>query len=238
MLQSIKKMDGHRIRAVDGDIGWVKEFYFDDNEWTIRYLVADTGHWLPGRKVLIAPTAFDQPDWDFKKFPVLLTKEQVEKSPSIKEHMPVSREHEYELNEHYGWKIYWAQGPVIFNPAKVEPELEEYAGDFHLRSTNEITGYHIHACDGDIGHVEDFILEDDSWIIRYIVVDTRNWLPGKKVLFSPHWIKECNCHDRKICVDLLCKVIKGCPKYKHVTMLNREYEERLFDHYGQKKYWE
>jgi len=235
MLRSVKGLHGHEIHAVDGDIGYVKDFYIDDETWTIQYLVVDTGRWIPGKSVLISPEAFGKPDYEMKKFPVQLTKDQIKQCPCAEEHRPVAREHEFELNECYGWKIYWAQGPLILDPAKVEPELEEYEGEPHLRSISEVTGYHIHAKDGDIGHIEDFIFDDESWKIRYIEIDIHNLLPGKKVVFSPEWIEECNCHDKKVMMRVLAEDIKKSPGYHGLSSIDADYENRLFEHYGMKK---
>lgn len=244
MLRSMKELRGYKIRAKDGDIGKVVEFYFDDKGWTIRYLVADTGNWLPGRQVLIAPAAFHgQPDWKSETFPVILTKEMIKESPHISTDRPVSRQKELKLNRYYGWPIYWSLNPEGIPVGELPvaesgiPPTEEPEGDSHLRSSREVIGYHIQAKDGEIGHVDDFIVDDENWIIRYMIVDTRNWLPGKKVLVSPHWIEEVNWAEAKVHVDLTREKIKDSPEYDPAASVNREYEEILYDYYGRPKYW-
>jgi len=235
-------------------MGKVYEFYFDDESWTIRYLVADTGGWLSGRRVLISLAALGRPDWEKEILPVSITKEQVENSPSIDMDMPVSRQHERALHEHYKWPIYCGMdlhtaeaGRIAYDLYLAEQEekmrekskeqgWEEEEGDFHLRSTREVIGYHIHANDGEIGHVDDFIVDDEDWTIRYMVVDTRNWLPGKEVLVSLEWIDKISWGRREVYVDLRREVIKNSPEFDPSISVNRDYEDRLHDYYSRQKY--
>lgn len=247
MLRSSKSLTGYKIHAKDGDMGKISEFFFDDESWTIRYLVVDTGTWLAGRKVLLSPLfAMGKPDWKSKTFPVDLTKEQVKNSPDVALDKPVSRQHEIELSKYYGWRPYWSPGviagahPVIPVTPQTEQEKGDAAeekGDPHLRSTREVTGYNIHAADGEIGHVEEFIIDDESWIIRYLVVDTRNWLPGRKVVVSPAWVKKVSWGDEMVDIDLSRESIKDSPEYDPSTPINQQYEMRLYDFYGRPKYW-
>jgi hypothetical protein len=248
MLRSISEIFGYVIQARDGEIGKVHDFYFDDETWHIRYLVIDTGKLLPGRKVLIVPSAIAEPDWRSHILPVELTKDKILKAPDIDVDKPVSRQHEFELHKHYGWAPYWipfgAPGIGAVPPSPVEKEEEkekeskpEDESDSHLRSAKEVIGYHIQALDGEIGHVEDFIVEDIVQIIRYMVVDTRNWLPGKKVLIAPLWIEKFSWKDSKVFVDMLREAIKESPEFNPSEPVNRRYEERLYDFYGRPKYW-
>jgi hypothetical protein len=240
MLRSVKEFNGYTIQATDDKIGKVSEFYFDDEVWTIRYLVVNTGPWLFGRKVLITALALGQPDWGARLFPISLTKELVKTSPDIDLARPVSRQLEIMLHEHYDWQPYWwtiAQGAVPV-PTKIRKEVVKVAeGDPHIRSTNEIIGYHIAALDGEVGHVEDFIVDDETWVIRYMVVDTRNWLPGKKVLVAPTWIEKVVWAEEKVYVNLHRETIESSPAYNPSAPVNRAYEERLYDFYGRPKYW-
>lgn len=252
MLLSIKNLSNYKIEATDGSIGQVHSFLFDDQKWVVRYLVVDTGTWLPGRKVLIVPSALDKPEGQMEVFPVELTREQVKGSPDIDTEKPVSRQHEIELHEYYNWAQYWggAFGPVTTPYAPVVPgvskegEKEQPAGedakektDPHLRSTKEVLGYKIHAEDGEIGHVEDFIVHEDDWVIRYMVVDTRDWLPGRKVIVPPDWIKNISWADSEVFVNVTKEMIKSSPEFDPAAPVNREYEARLYDYYGRPKYW-
>jgi sporulation protein YlmC with PRC-barrel domain len=245
MLRSANELKGYKIIALDGEIGKVYGFYFDDHQWTIRYLVADTGTWLENKLVLISPHSLGKPKWQEKELLVSLTKKQIEESPDIDSDKPVSRQHEIELSNYYQWPNYWAgtsgyipaYGYIPPVPAPVTIEQEE--GDPNLRDIREVTSYSIHAIDGDIGHVEDFIIEDETWKIRYLVIDTRNWLPGgRKVIISLPWIEKIVWHESKVYVNLSRNKIKNSPEYDFSIPLVRKYEEELHKYYEKPEYWE
>jgi hypothetical protein len=249
MLRSLKELRDYILAAKDGHIGRTRDFLFDDTAWTIRYMVADTGTWLPRKKVLISPVSLGQPDWKSHLFQVTLTKKQIEKSPPLESDAPVSQEYERRWHEYYNWSPYWYGGGIWgagplpqgliegARPKGDKPAVVE-APAHNLRSTTEVMGYHIQAKDGEIGHVEDFIVDDASWAIRYMAVDTRNWIPGKKVLVAPTWITDIEWAEGKVHVDLTRKLMKNGPEYDPRTLVNREYEIRLYDYYGRPKYWE
>ena len=238
MQHSISSMIGYAIRATDGDLGKVDEFYFDEETWTIRYLVVETGNWLSGRKVLISPVAFGKPELESRTISAKLTCAQVRSSPDIDTERPIYRQHEVELHDYYRWP--WRGGyGGIFGTTPLPPsvaerlvEQEEHRDDPHLRSTRQVTGYHIHATDGEIGHVEDFIVDDEDWSVRFLVVDTRNWLPGKKVLLSPQWIKRVEWADSSVHFDLTREAVENSPEFDPSKAVDRNYEAYLYDHYG------
>jgi hypothetical protein len=253
MLRNVTSLKGFAIRARDGEIGTLDQFYFDDESWAIRYLVVNTGDWLGGRLVLVSPLALRQAEWESRRLDVALTKKQIEDSPPIDTHKPVSRQHEALYLGYYGYPYYWG-GPNLWGLASypagltVDREavtkgeaLRARAGkespDSHLRSTDEVTGYHIEASDGAIGHVEDFLVDDDTWAIRYLEVDTRNWSPGKKVLVSPHWLENVSWPDSKVYVDLTRETIQNGPEWSESQTVTREYENRLYDYYDRSPYW-
>ena len=248
MKRSVSHLVGGTVRAKDGDLGRVEEFYFDDHKWIIRYMVVDTRRWLQGRQVLISTAASKRPIWKSRVFPVNLTKKQVRSSPSIDTDKPVSRQHEAELHDYYNWPVYWGAGlepyagvgypvPTHFLPlATREREMSfEKPADPNLRSTRQVTGYYIQATDGEIGHVQDFIVDDETWAIRYVVVNTQNWLPGKKVLVFPAWISRVSWDKSKVLVDLSRESVKNSPAFDPSKPVSRGYEERLFDYYGRSK---
>lgn len=252
MLRSTKELEGYALEVRDGAIGHCRDFLFDDDWWVIRYMVADTGGWIPGRRVLISPVFLGDPNWGSRRFPVDLAKDQVENAPPLEEDQPVSRQHEMEMFRHYGLPFYWG-GDALWGlettPAELKARTESAApppqegvgeeeGDPHLRSVREVTGYHITAIDGEIGHVEDFILDDETWSLRYMVVDTRNWLPGRKVLVSPSWVEEFDWSEDLAVVSLTQEEIRESPPFDPGEPINREYEGRLFDFYGRPVYWE
>jgi hypothetical protein len=253
MLRNVTRLKGFTIRAMDGEIGSLDQFYFDDESWGVRYLVVNSGDWLGGRLVLVSPIALRQAEWESKRLDVALTKKQIENSPPIDTHKPVSRQHEALYLGYYGYPYYWG-GPFMWGPASypagltvdrvavTEGEaLRSRAGkespDSHLRSTDEVAGYHIEATNGEIGHVKDFLVDDESWAIRYLEVDTRNWWPGKKVLLSPQWIDNVSWPDSKVYVNLTRETIQNGPEWDASTTITREYENRLYDYYDWSPYW-
>ncbi|MCI0394457.1 MAG: PRC-barrel domain-containing protein [Chloroflexi bacterium] len=246
MLRGLDELRGYKVLATDDEIGQVDDFYFDDQYWTVRYLVVNTGGWLFGRRVLLSPTALGEPGWAERVLPVALTREQVEKSPAADLAKPVSRQYEMELHTYYGWLPYWAGYGSPIAPSAlgaypaaplVQEEPKRQEGDPHLQSVAEVSGYHIQATDGEIGHVEDFLAEDDNWFIRYMVVDTSNWLPGRKVLVSPSWVKAIRWSESEVVVDLKRETIKNSPEYDPSAEVNRAYEKKLHDYYGRRGYW-
>jgi hypothetical protein len=251
MLTKTTHLKGFVIRATDGEIGTVDQFYFDDETWAIRYLTVDTGDWLGGRIVLISPISVVHTDWQTKRLDVALTKKQVENSPDIDTHKPVSRQHEAEYLGYYGYPYYWG-GPYLWGPAfypmglaipttasteSMADRTRRESTDSHLRSTEAVTGYYIEAADGEIGHVDGFVVDDEAWAIRYIEVATRNWWPGKKVLVSPAWIERVSWEDLKVYVGLSRDAIQNGPEYVESMPITREYENRLHSHYGRPPYW-
>lgn len=251
MLIRAKDFKHFKLRARDGDIGKARELYFDDRHWTVRYLVADTGGWLTGRQVLLSPHALGGADVIDRVIPVALTKSQIEQSPSLATDQPVSRQYERHFYDYYGWPMYW-NGPLIWGPnqypwdatpmtmmeieAREEAQRHEDTWDPNLHSTRDVTGHHIQASDGEVGHVADFIIDDSTWSIRYLVVDTKNWLAGKHVLVSPQWIDRLSWEDAKVFVNLTRDQIKQSPEYTPHN-LDREYEAELYKHYDRPGYW-
>jgi hypothetical protein len=213
MLLNLKKICGHKLSATDGDIGHIKDFYFDDKTWAVRYLVADTGSWLTGRQVLLSPYALGRFDQDGKILPVCLTKKQIENSPPIETHRPVSRQYEDNYYRYYGWPAYW-QGGMAWGsseyPTMMPSSSSESLGvyeydrwdDLHLRSTKTVHGYQIEATDGPIGTVSGFMLDDKNWTIRDLVVETGHWYAGKEIMIAPGKIQRISYPESKVFVNL------------------------------------
>jgi len=245
MLSKAKTLKGYKLDSLDGEIGKVKEFYFDDRHWTIRYLVADTGNWLTGRQVLISPYALGAVVREEQHITIDLTKKQIENSPSLNSDKPVSRQFEEAYYGYYGLPVYWG-GPYMWGayPYVVRDREKwkeftqgEEAWDPHLRSTYDVSGHHIQALDGELGHVQDFIIDDETWAIRYLIIDTHNWWPGKKVLVSPQWIERVSWGESKVFVNLSRETIKQSPEYTEESLLTRDYEIGLHRHYNRQGYW-
>jgi hypothetical protein len=195
--------------------------------------------------VLISPYALVDVNNEQQNIAVHLTKKQIEDSPSLNSDMPVSRQFEEAYYGYYGWPTYWAASYMWGSYPSIVRDCEKWrasiqgekAWDPHLRSTQEVSGYHIQAADGEIGHVEDFIFDDETWAIRYLIIDTRNLWSGKKVLVSPQWIERVTWSDSKVFVNLSCEAIKQSPEYTEESLLTRDYETRLHRHYNRQGYW-
>jgi hypothetical protein len=236
MLRSIKKLYGDKLGASDGDIGQVKDFYFDDQSWVVRYLVADTGTWLTSRQVLLSPHAFGGLDQAGKVLRVNLTRKQIEDSPSIEWHKPVSRQYEEEYYRYYGWPYYWQGGglwgmsgfPILELPAKPLPDEQAVAtdpkretADAHLRSTQVVNGYHVKASDGITGHVCDFIMDDKIWAIGQLVVKTGHRFTGKEVLIPVGKIDRISYEDSTVFVNLTKAAVEQSPAH-HLAPFRRQ----------------
>ncbi len=244
MKRSVNSLVGYTIKAKDGELGKVSEFYFDDLTWSIRYLVVETGNWLNERKVLIPHSALGTTDWESKTFQVNLSMKQIRNSPDFESKKTVSRQHEIKLYTHYGLPVYWdsvfydgvGMGPYVpimeTIPIKEEKKsAKKSPDDPHLRSTDKVEGYYIHANDGEIGHVEDYIVDDEKWKIRFLVVDTTNWLPGRKVLILPRWITRIDWGESKVYVNLSLESIKNSPEFDSSKPVDMIAERELLDHY-------
>ncbi len=251
MMVAISALKGFAIEAGDGRIGTVSDFLFDDATWTIRWMVVDTGGWLTGRKILVHPSAVGQPDYRREEVPVRLTKLQVKHSPSILSDEPVSQQMETDLFGYYGWDPLWGGGNYFgaypygmgvgsaSMPLSADADVLEASrassdgnGDPHLRSVTAVTGYHIQAKDGPIGHIENMLVDDASWGIGYLVIDTRNWWPGQHVLMSPHAVRAISWSDRDVTLDVTRDQVKGSPAWNPAEVIERTYQERLHGYYG------
>jgi uncharacterized protein YrrD len=262
MLWSFDELKGFSLRATDGSLGSVHDLLFDDAHWTARWLVVDTA-WLFGRRVLIAPQALGHPDGVAREFPVNLTKDQIKNAPDVDTDRPVNRQHEADLYGYYGYGPYWTTmdnaliggvagvtlpprmplGHPERLPANAAAESRAAGaryideGDPHLRSAREVIGYTIRGTDDSVGSVADFLIDEQGWAIRYLVVDTGNWLSGRKVLIAPPWVSEVSWATQEVQVTLTRAEIEASPEYNPDMALDRPYEEQLHGHYGRPGYW-
>jgi uncharacterized protein YrrD len=263
MLRRLKDLEDCTIGATDGDIGKVEDFYFDDHAWVVRYLVVETGSWLSSRKVLISPISVRKHDWASHTLPVAITRAQVASSPDIDTDRPVSRQHEERLLDFYGYSAYWggyglwggAMIPMAMHPgyvglpgdaAQQEAAVEENVraeqarhrdDDPNLRSCKSVIGYHLEASDGEVGHVDGLLLDEDTWAIRYLIVNTSNWWGGHQVLIAPQWIEGVHWAERTVTVAMTRDAVKAAPPYDPSTDLDRQGEDGLYTHYGRMPYW-
>ena len=234
MLVETKNVVGSSIEGSDGTVGTVEDLMFNGDTWSVRHLVVDAGSWLPYPRVLLSPRAIQQTDWPSRRLSVAWSKQQIKDRPPTETDLPVSRRKEIEEAKYYAYGPHWS---------KAMGESVQGATSPNLRSVNEVIGYHIEARDGLIGHVEGFIVDDEGrntegWEIRYLIVHTRNWLPGKRVLIvAPRWAESISWEEKKVVIALAREVVEESPEYDPTTPVNRCYEEVLYNYYGRPKYW-
>lgn len=245
MLHTLKDLEGFAIHAADGDIGAIKEFYFDDKQWVIRYLVVETGHWLASKKVLLSPISIKNVNLEGKTLTVSISREQVKNSPDIDTQKSVSRQHEVDYLGYYGYPPYWGNtglwggysSPHMIAPgySSVAPQPDEGIDMFadadairhrnqdrHLRSSLAVMDYHLEATDGDLGHLQGMLIDTDTWAIRYLIINTSNWWLGHQVLIAPTSIKEVSWGTSKVYVDMTQQQVKGAPLFDPDIPFNDE----------------
>ncbi len=252
MLRSMKGMETYSITTTNAVIGQVKDFYFDDAAWVIRYLVVETGVWLSSRRVLISPITIGRPNWSEKSIPVSITREQIKNSPNVDTDKPVSRQHEMDYLGYFGYPNYWGGGglwgaglyPDLLQAnlrndgsSSASDEIPNHQDDPSLRSGNAIMKYSLHATDGDIGHVQGLLVDEDTWAIRYLIVHTGSWWLGHQVLIAPEWIDNVDWLNSKVSVDLALQAVKDAPEYDSSATLSREQELKIHRYYGRIGYW-
>jgi uncharacterized protein YrrD len=238
MLHRLGELQRYAISAIDGEIGSVEEVYFDDSAWTIRYFVVNTGHWLTGRRVLISSIAIGDIDEKSNEIFVELSRNQIKDSPPMESKEPASRRYEVDYFRYYGWPPYWDSIPYAPPAPASSNKPRDRQADSRLRSSREVAGYNISAEDGEIGHVADFIIDENNFKLCYLEIDTRNWWPGKHVLLNPAWIAQIDWPRKSVFVDLCRDDIRSAPEYDPRFVIGRDYEIRLFEHYARRKYWE
>jgi hypothetical protein len=265
VLRNVKDIESFAIHATDGILGKVRDFYFDDESWVVRYFVVETGTWHANRRTLISPMSMGLPNWSEKLIPAALTQAQVANGPDIDTDKPVSRQHEMGYLGYYGYPNYWGGGglwgagmypdmlqggldPAVANlgnrrERRLARHVNGEAGeirrnnDLHLRSVNSVMRYYVHATDGDVGHVAGILIEEGTWAIRYVIVNTSNWWLGHEVLVAPEWVEDVYWAESKLNVALTREAIKNAPEYNSQVPITREHEKLLHAFHGQPVYW-
>ena len=253
MIRSVKDLEGFTVSATDGTLGKVTDFYFDVEWWVIRYAVVDTSAWL-GREVLLSPYSMGEPDWGREVLPVTITKEQVKNSPSIDTENPMTRQCEKSYLGYYGYPNYWDgseiwgeqghPGPLTGIGAggnrryRRAPSAKDRHADPHLRGCNAMTGYRLHANDGEIGHLQGFLVDDHSWSIRFIILNSTNWWLGHHILVSPEWIQDVSWSQSSVTVNLDRQAIKDAPAYDSGADVGRDAGVSIYSHYNRRGHWQ
>lgn len=248
MLFAITGLLGCPVRTEDGDAGTVKDYLFDDRNWRIRWMVVDTGAWLPGRKILIHPSAIEPlvippstgglgmgPGVDRPVVSVALTQNEIKASPDASEDEPVTQQMEDRLYDHYSRDPIWgatifgtnaisppiSAPPLVADPrrhGKIETGPHPGDGDSHLRSAASVKGYHVEATNGEIGHVENFLIDDADWSVRYLLIATRNWWPGKHVQLAPNTVEAFDWMRKHIALNVTREQVQSSPEWDPAAM--------------------
>lgn len=248
MLRSLKDLEGYTVSATDGDIGTVENFLLEDKTWTVRYLIAETGTFFEGRRVLVSPISFLETDSSKRHLYVSLTMAKVKGSPGLDIAKPISRQHERDHDAYYGYPYYWGYpglwGMGIY-PGMIEAGLKgtpgqeaDDSGDIHMQSARDVRGYKIQGTDDAIGQIDDFIVDDQTWEVRYLVIDTASWWFANQVLVAPKWASRISWEERVVHLGLTRAAIKNSPAWVPSAAVNREYEARLYNYYGHPVYWD
>jgi PRC-barrel domain len=247
-LIEVKKLQGLMLHALDGEIGKVEELLFDDEFWTVRYLIVNTGNWLVDHNVLISPMALGSVDTEQQTITVNLTRDQIKNSPGAATDQPVSRQWEHRYFDYYAWPYYWngmgswgaygypgmmlSQPPIEVESAVQRARDHSHDQDnIHLRSTKEVTGYGISAIDEHLGHVSGFMVNDATWRICYLTIDTQNWWPGKNILLPPEWVTRVSWSDRSVSVSVSREQVKAAPEWEVGQPITADFEKQLYAYY-------
>jgi len=237
VLGSVKRLTGYKIAGDDGDIGRIRDFYFDDDTWTVRYVVADTGKWIPDRGVVISPDKIGQPDHNRQALPVTLSRKRIEQGPIIPQGLPISRSDESKLSKHFGWISYWPNAKEK-PPSAVPIPVKSGNGNgcetdgFQLRSAHGMIGYALEARDGQVGSVADLLMETADWGVCYIVVDVQNWMEGEQLLLAPHWLNSVCWKTGQCRVGASRCQVENSPRHESSVRICREYEICLCEYYN------
>lgn len=255
MIIPSSRLEKFSMKATDDELGSIDDFYFDSDSFKVRYFVGDTRTWFFGGKVLLSPESFTSLDVEEQQIELNLTKEQIKNSPKPDEDAPVSRQFEQRLNNYYGWPVYWAGAmgnPTSAQQAAVplvppvnnledestsDPVQDRIEQEVSLRSMNEIKGYTVHVKDGEIGKVSDFLLDHQTWDIRYLEINVGGFLQKEHIILLPSAVEEINALDKTITIDVEKNKIDNAPHYEDYSNLTREDEESLYAHYENMPYW-
>lgn len=257
MLRKLSSLKGFKVEGKGEELGKIEDFYFDEDYFTLRYLLIDTGSWLKDEKTLISTDALEEIDYQSKKLKVNLNTETLKEGPSLEKNKPISQIMEEKLTEHFNWPVYWIaptsnisriakenkrkeEISSFNNQAEEENDMSDRKKESNLRSFDEIKGYYLKTDDKEFGHLKDLFVDEENWLIRYLLIDTCNFLPCKDVLIAPEWIIDISWNQRNIHVNKTKKEIKKAPAYKEEKSelsVNRDYEKNLYDHYNEKGYW-
>ena len=207
MSMKVSELRGDDVLARDGSVGTLHDVYFDDAGWVVRYMVVDTGRWVPGQRILIAPDSVEGALSDPGKLRVGATLEQLRAAPGADDAPPVAEQQRLATAKAFGPPYYWTS-PALWAAASAGGSVEATAGDPHLRSSVEVIGYDVEARDGPAGRIEDIVIDAATWRIQDLVVDTTRWWPGGEVRVHPQYVERIDWAERKVRLLLTQEQVK------------------------------
>lgn len=248
-MKNLSDVESYKVVASDGDVGSVVGFLLDDERWTVRYLVVETGGFVGGRRLLVSPIGFRKRPNPHGRFHLGMTIDKVQKSPSIDLTQPISRKQEREFNDYNRYPPYWGLkglwGAGAHPSALVMRQgSSETLGDTNaamecrLRSDKDLRGLEVQGRDGEIGRISDFIIDAETWEVRYWVVATGSWWPEHRVLIAPQWATLTSATEQSLHVDISRESFMTGPAWNPAVPIGREYETRLYGHYARPVYWD
>lgn len=228
MLVNANDVLGYRIGVDGAPAAVLRDLLIGQDSATVRYLVTDSEAWLATSSVLLAPGVVVGIDRDQQMLQTGLDRALLDRAPGLPRGTPPGREHERRLHDHFGWTPYW-------DSAGDDPAGGDR--DEQLLSARHLIGFYAQAVDGAVGHVEDLIVDLQAWQVRYLEIDTRNWVPGRRVLVAPGWLHAIDRPNRTVALDLSRELVRSSPPYDRKAPLDRSLEENLYRHYGRTGYW-
>lgn len=252
MLRPLHPVKGFKLAAEDCTFGRVKDFLFDEEHWTVRYMAADTGRWIPHRKVLVSPVSLGKPDWESQEFSVHLTKEQIKEQPELPADAPVTRVYEdqrhktydyplyYKVGSHYAWGYGTIPASLLDAPSAPagEPHRSEPPQSRMLHSLEEVRGFSIVNTEKEkLGSLDDLVMDDETWTIRYLSVHLKQSGIDQTVFFAPNWFDLFDWENGRLMSSFSKESVLASPKLDPDIPLSRTYEEKLHSYYGMPSYW-
>ncbi|EPX77919.1 hypothetical protein [Salipiger mucosus] len=224
MLMSFHDLRSYGIHATDKQTGSINDFYFDDHEWRLRYLVAHTGFFLTGRETLVGAARLGTPDTERMELPINLSAQELRTAEPGEAHQPANaqRHATHMLPDTGFWAPYLVATELFYTPSRAQElmaetrdendttEAEDYQ-DMKLRSMVEVIGYKIAEKDGDVGSVCGFLIDPEDWTLQHVVVETGHWLPGRRVAITTRWIEAADWHEQRIHVEVSRQEIEEAP---------------------------
>jgi hypothetical protein len=185
MIIASKHLQGVCVVGSEGAAGCVLDVLFDDRSWHVKYLVVRLGGRLSAWHVLLKPDLVTHAAWTERELHVPLSGREFRQLPGVQSDPPVAYRQELQAARFSAWEA-----------GRIEDVVLD--GDPHLRNMRAVTGHRVEASDGPVGRIAEFIIDDEYWTVRYVVVNTGRLLPSLRVLIAPTWVETISWEDRVV----------------------------------------